>query len=360
MASTEINMGIQKITVGFIICIVYLIQVAFSQPEQATVLTCSSPSPQEISLSNIFQTFKYPASGIYPTLSDCRWLFNSPETDFLIRFRFSQLNVACGDPLKAYNGGSSSAPRLGNAQCSSTPNAEGGSFLTTQNNLYVDFTTDSSSGLTPPERGFVLEVIAGKDLSGCNQTVDTKTMSLENPYSLTSPLFPNNYPNDRTCTYTFTTPNDADKIQFNLVYMDVELFNGNCVDFVKLYDGDSTNSTVLQTFCGISSSVQSIESSGPSLTVQFSSDNEGRFGGFYADVLPFREETTTTTKDTTASEVTTNTNPEVTEGETECNRSFFSYVCCRPARLCNNSGIFCMTLAQCCKNCGFSSYSSKS
>lgn len=73
------------------------------------------------------------------------------------------------------------------------------------------------------------------------------------------------------------------------------------------------------------------------------------------------EETTTTltTATETEEEVTTNANPEVTEGETGCNRTFFSFwnLCCNLARLCNNWWIFCKTMTQCCNTCGLSSSS---
>lgn len=61
-----------------------------------------------------------------------------------------------------YLGKSSSDTRLSGPECSPTPNAQGTSHTTTQNNLYVDFITDSSTSSI--EQGFTLEVIAGKDL----------------------------------------------------------------------------------------------------------------------------------------------------------------------------------------------------
>ncbi|XP_065937830.1 exoskeleton protein RP43-like isoform X2 [Magallana gigas] len=316
-------MGILRLNVRITLCILYLINVVLSQEE--TVLTCSSTT-QETVLNNLRQVFKYPESGPYQQGVSCRWLFSAPETDLKIRYRFTTINVDCGDVLNAY-----------------------------------DDSTDNSN-----ELGFTLEVIAGKDLSVCSVTGTTKPISLADAYVLTSPKFPDDYPDDWTCTYTFTAENGVDQIQFDMVYIDLE-DETECFDSVKLYDGDSTSSTVLAELCGTSPSVQSFTSTGPSLTVHFESDERATTpqAGFYANVFTLGEETTTTTTLTTTTEteeeeeVTTNTNPEVTEGETGCNRTFFSFwsLCCNLARLCNNWWTFCKTMTQCCKYCGLSSSS---
>ncbi|XP_052676297.1 cubilin-like isoform X3 [Crassostrea angulata] len=294
-------MGILRLNVRITLCILYLIKVVLSQEE--TVLTCSS-TPQETVLNNLREVFKYPESGQYQQGGSCKWLFSAPETDLKIRYRFTTINVDCGDVLNTYD-------------------------------------------------------------ADCSVTGTTEAISLADAYVLTSPKFPDDYPVDWTCTYTFTAENDVDQIQFDMVYIDLE-DETECFDSVKLYDGDSTSSTVLAELCGTSPSVQSFTSTGPSLTVHFESDERATTpqAGFYANVFTLGEETTTTTLTTTTEtkeeeEVTTNTNPEVTEGETGCNRTFFSFwnLCCNLARLCNNWWIFCKTMTQCCKYCGLSSSS---
>lgn len=350
-------MGILRLNVRITLCILYLINVVLSQEE--TVLTCSS-TPQETVLNNLRQVFKYPESGPYQQGGSCKWLFSAPETDLKIRYRFTTVNVDCGDVLNAYDGDNENAPKLFGPECAF--GGSGTSHTTTQKNLFVDFFPDSTTKSN--ELGFTLEVIAGKDLSVCSVTGTTKPISLADAYVLTSPKFPDDYPVDWTCTYTFTAANGVDQIQFDMVYIDLE-GETQCVDSVKLYDGDSTSSTVLAESCGTSPSVQSFTSTGPSLTIRFESDELSPQAGFYAKVFTLGEETTTTTTLTTTAEteeeeeVTTNTNPEVTEGETGCNRTFFSFwnLCCNLARLCNNWWIFCKTMTQCCKYCSLSSSS---
>lgn len=359
-------MGILRLNVRVIFCILYLMKVVVSQGE--TLLTCSSTT-QETVLNKLREVFKYPESGKYPGLQTCKWLFRAPETDLKIRAQFISLNVNCGDVLKAYNGDSESDTLLLGPECSSQQNDQGQISTTTQNNLYVKFTTDSTTN--PIENGFKLEIIAGKDHSDCSVSGSTRTISLAGAYVLTSPGFPDFYPNSRTCTYTFTAANDGDQIQFDMVYMDLEKETKQpqpCYDFVKLYDGDSTLSTVRRELCGTSTSVQSFTSTGSSLTVRFESDNQQPGKGFYANVFLLGEETTTTTTTTTLTtttktgdekEETTNANPEGTEEETGCNHTFFSFwnLCCNLARLCNNGWTFCKTMEKCCKYCGLSSSS---
>ncbi|XP_034305305.2 CUB and zona pellucida-like domain-containing protein 1 isoform X1 [Magallana gigas] len=353
-------MGILRLNVRITLCILYLINVVLSQEE--TVLTCSSTT-QETVLNNLRQVFKYPESGPYQQGVSCRWLFSAPETDLKIRYRFTTINVDCGDVLNAYDGDSETDPKLSiDPVCGDGSSIPG--VTTTQKNLFIDFFPDSTDNSN--ELGFTLEVIAGKDLSVCSVTGTTKPISLADAYVLTSPKFPDDYPDDWTCTYTFTAENGVDQIQFDMVYIDLE-DETECFDSVKLYDGDSTSSTVLAELCGTSPSVQSFTSTGPSLTVHFESDERATTpqAGFYANVFTLGEETTTTTTLTTTTEteeeeeVTTNTNPEVTEGETGCNRTFFSFwsLCCNLARLCNNWWTFCKTMTQCCKYCGLSSSS---
>lgn len=60
-----------------------------------------------------------------------------------------------------YLGDSESDTLLLGPECSSQQNDQGQISTTTQNNLYVKFTTDSTTN--PIENGFKLEIIAGKD-----------------------------------------------------------------------------------------------------------------------------------------------------------------------------------------------------
>nr|XP_022304990.1 cubilin-like isoform X38 [Crassostrea virginica] len=245
-----------------------------------TNLSCTQPA-STISLSTVIETFRYPSSGTYPTLTLCEWLFRS-DTNTKMSFVLSNMNVDCGDILRFYDGSSSSDTSIDSAFC-----CTGCSYpakFTTGNNLYAKFSTDST--LTASEFGFQVTILAGKDESNCASTGtvnNIQILSSTQTITLTSPNFPGAYPRSFECTYTYSYSSGTIRIQF--LYVDVEPNGSNCYDFVEIYDGSSTSSPVLGKVCG-TTLPDFINSTNTSMTLKFSSDGFSTNLGYKAIISP--------------------------------------------------------------------------
>ncbi|CAH1250659.1 ST14 [Branchiostoma lanceolatum] len=92
----------------------------------------------------------------------------------------------------------------------------------------------------------------------------------------TSPNYPENYDSSLSCIWTITLPEN------NLVLLTVDDFTTErAYDVVKFIDGDSVTGTVLKSVAGTQpSDLSTIVSTGPSLTVQFTSDGSVTEKGF--------------------------------------------------------------------------------
>nr|XP_022292249.1 mucin-4-like isoform X6 [Crassostrea virginica] len=266
-----------------------------------TTLSCTQPA-STISLSTVSETFRYPSSGTYPTLTLCEWLFRS-DTNTKMSFVLSNMNVDCGDILRFYDGSSSSDISIDSAFC-----CTGCSYpakITTGNNLYAKFSTDST--LTASESGFQVTILAGKDESNCASTGavnNVQILSSTETITLTSPNFPGAYPRNFVCTYTYSYSSGTIQIQF--LYVDVEPNGSNCYDFVEIYDGSSTSSPVLRKVCGTTLPAI-ITSTNTSMTLKFSSDGYSTKLGYKAIISPVGTATLTTTSTTTEPPTTTTT-----------------------------------------------------
>nr|XP_022304956.1 cubilin-like isoform X5 [Crassostrea virginica] len=273
-----------------------------------TNLSCTQPA-STISLSTVIETFRYPSSGTYPTLTLCEWLFRS-DTNTKMSFVLSNMNVDCGDILRFYDGSSSSDTSIDSAFC-----CTGCSYpakFTTGNNLYAKFSTDST--LTASEFGFQVTILAGKDESNCASTGtvnNIQILSSTQTITLTSPNFPGAYPRSFECTYTYSYSSGTIRIQF--LYVDVEPNGSNCYDFVEIYDGSSTSSPVLGKVCG-TTLPDFINSTNTSMTLKFSSDGFSTNLGYKAIISPVHVGTDSTTAvKTTAYEDTTTVYPSTSK-----------------------------------------------
>ncbi|XP_078320522.1 uncharacterized protein LOC111112006 isoform X32 [Crassostrea virginica] len=267
-----------------------------------TTLSCTQPA-STISLSTVSETFRYPSSGTYPTLTLCEWLFRS-DTNTKMSFVLSNVNVDCGDILRFYDGSSSSDSSIDSAFC-----CTGCSYpakFTTGNNLYAKFSTDST--LTASESGFQVTILAGKDESNCASTGtvnNIQILSSTQTITLTSPNFPGAYPRNFECTYTYSYSSGTIRIQF--LYVDVEPNGSNCYDFVEIYDGSSTSSPVLGKVCG-TTLPNFINSTNTSMTLKFFSDGFSTNLGYKAIISPVGTDNSTTiaiTEDSTSIDTTT-------------------------------------------------------
>ena len=92
---------------------------------------------------------------------------------------------------------------------------------------------------------------------------------------VTSPLYPNYYPNDLDWK-VIIEPVNADFI--SIIFTDLQIENN--YDYVYVFDGDSTDSTLLATFTGSPALPIQIVSSGKKVMIHMTSDDSVQDVGF--------------------------------------------------------------------------------
>ncbi|XP_056007144.1 mucin-22-like isoform X22 [Ostrea edulis] len=280
--------------------------------ECVTSLNCGS-SVATVNLNQVYDTYTYPSSGSYPTLTTCQWLFQSSDSSSRITFTVTNIYIHCGDVLKFYDGTSDSASAIGSSVCCSAPcGASKAAETTTGNSFFVKFVTDGTT--TTHETGFNVSVVVGKDESSCATNGTNNAVTLTAQTALTSPQFPANYPVSHICTYTYTYSGGTVRLEF--VYLNVELDSGICYDYVELYNGSSTSSPLIAKVCGDTVPTTIYISTGSALTVKFLSDDQQTKTGFYANVIPVDAESTTSSDATTESSTIETTTNEPTSQST--------------------------------------------
>ncbi|XP_061194004.1 neuropilin-1-like isoform X5 [Saccostrea echinata] len=298
-----------------------LIFISMFQPSLSDTLTCTS-SVSTINLNpstDPYKTYKYPATGLYPRTTTCKWLFQATDASSRITFEVTSIYVDCGDTLKFHDGTSSSASAIGSSVCCSSSSSCGSSkppATTTGNSLFLQLDSDGTDNSY--ETGFTVTVVVGKDESNCSAS-GTFNVNLASTLTLTSPQFPDKYPISRNCTYTYTYSNG--NVQFEFIYMKVELYSGTCFDSVEIFNGSSTSSPLIAKVCGDTVPAQNIfTSSGTSLTIKFSSDGQETKTGFLARVTPVDQtavSSSVTTGSSSSAYITTTINNAGTTGTNE-------------------------------------------
>eukprot|EP00112_Aurelia_sp_Birch-Aquarium-sp1_P007211 Seg1785.3 transcript_id=Seg1785.3/GoldUCD/mRNA.D3Y31 product=Cubilin protein_id=Seg1785.3/GoldUCD/D3Y31 len=94
-----------------------------------------------------------------------------------------------------------------------------------------------------------------------------------------SPNYPNTYPNNFDCTYTVAAgPGQVISLDIEDFFLEASKQMCN-FDYLMIYDGKDRKAPLLRTFCG-RAYPETIYSSGNRITLQFSTDDDGRMKGF--------------------------------------------------------------------------------
>ena len=104
--------------------------------------------------------------------------------------------------------------------------------------------------------------------------IDNTNLELEGTSgTFQSPRYPLKYPKFINCIWVITVP-EGKHVKLSFEKFDVE-WSVNCnEDYVKVFDGQYSTSTVKKTLCGASSIPDDIYSSGRNMRVHFSSDSD--------------------------------------------------------------------------------------
>ena len=114
----------------------------------------------------------------------------------------------------------------------------------------------------------------------CFKTLDCRITTLVNALSgsLSSPGYPNQYPNNANCDYQITVPAPY---TINLLLRNINM--ESCCDYLRVYDGTSTNASLVAAFNGNSAAGTQIQSTGNNLYITFQTDSSVTGLGFLAD-----------------------------------------------------------------------------
>ena len=113
-------------------------------------------------------------------------------------------------------------------------------------------------------------------LSACNEVYNSTSGII------TSPDFPNDYPNNAYCRYLIRHPDPTSKITIKSLEFDTEWHRSCGYESVKIYDGDTANSSLLGSaygYCG-HRGPPTLTSTGNALLIVFVSDHLLRHHGF--------------------------------------------------------------------------------
>ncbi|CAD5224602.1 unnamed protein product [Bursaphelenchus okinawaensis] len=100
---------------------------------------------------------------------------------------------------------------------------------------------------------------------------------------VTSPSFPELYPNGKDCYQVLSAENEDDVIQLIFYMFDTE----KDADYVYLYEGEGANKTLIARLTGDSETCEVYRTNYTNtMTIRFKSDLDNNFDGFYAEYRP--------------------------------------------------------------------------
>ncbi|GCC22276.1 hypothetical protein chiPu_0000662 [Chiloscyllium punctatum] len=219
--------------------------------------------------SGYFASPNYPSH--YPNNAKCTW-YISVDDDDRIRLNFAviQLEVSpycSNDYIAVYDGPTTNSPTLATICTGSKLK-----FTSSFNTMTVYFQSDSrNTGL-----GFIAdyyEVLPHQNVQ-CGSHLD------DDNRIFTSPNYPRDYPNNARCTW-YIIVDDDERVKVNFADIQLEVSPHCSNDYIKIFDGPSTNSSVIATIC--TGSNHEYKSSSNSMTVYFQSDFRNTAPGFTAN-----------------------------------------------------------------------------
>lgn len=191
------------------------------------------------------------------------------EIDFTTgAFDVERNGNGCYDYIRVYDGVNTAAPLIGTYCNSNSP----GVITSSTGSLTVYF--DSDGGTTGS--GWAAKVTcvsapAPTTIVHPSSGSTSQTVNCGSTYTYYDPGQTGPYSNNQTATLTLNPSSAGQYVRLNFIAMDIEPNGGGCYDYIRIYDGPSTASTLLGTYCS-SNIPGTITSSTGSLTIYFDSD----------------------------------------------------------------------------------------
>uniref|UniRef100_A0A3B5AXX3 Cubilin n=1 Tax=Stegastes partitus TaxID=144197 RepID=A0A3B5AXX3_9TELE len=168
------------------------------------------------------------------------------------------------------NGPDGSSPPLGQRICGSSPPSP---LQTTDNHLFIHFVTDARDEAS----GFKLTFEAHSQ--ACGGFIELSDN--DPPGYITSPNYPQNYPQNIDCVWVITVPNgEAVQLDFEDDFY-IESSASCAHDYLELRDGTTSNSDLISQLCG-NTRPSTQRSTGFSMRLRFRTDNSVTHKGFKA------------------------------------------------------------------------------
>ncbi|KAM7390891.1 hypothetical protein PAMA_008881 [Pampus argenteus] len=218
---------------------------------------------------------RYPQN--YLPGQNCEWhVMVTPgfrvSVTFQSPFQIQGYGTGCssGDYLELRNGPDGSSPLLGGRLCGSSPPSL---LQTTDNNLFIHFVSDTSNEAS----GFKISFEAHSQ--ACGGFIELNDN--DPPGYITSPNYPQNYPQNIDCIWVITVPNgEAVQIDFeDEFYIEP---TASCVyDYLELRDGATSNADLISQLCG-NTRPSTQHSTGSSMLLRFRTDTSVTHKGFKA------------------------------------------------------------------------------
>uniref|UniRef100_A0A3P8P3D4 Cubilin n=1 Tax=Astatotilapia calliptera TaxID=8154 RepID=A0A3P8P3D4_ASTCA len=223
----------------------------------------------------VMSTPNYPQN--YRPGLDCSWhVMVTPgfriSATFQTPFQIQGFGTGCstGDYLELRNGPDGSSPLLGGRLCGSSPPSV---LQTTDNHLFIHFVSDASNEAS----GFKLVFEAHSQ--GCGGFIEVNDN--DPPGYITSPNYPQNYPQNIDCIWVITVPNgEAVQIDFEDQFY-IEPTSSCMYDYLELRDGSTSNNNIISRLCG-NTRPSTQHSTGSSMWLRFRTDASVTHQGFKA------------------------------------------------------------------------------
>ncbi|CAH2282322.1 cubilin [Pelobates cultripes] len=208
----------------------------------------------------------------YEDHTECSWVIRVKDghrvilnfTDFDVEFH----NACEYDSVSVYDGENSDAPVLQILCGSQVPSA----IISTQNTMFIHLQSDHSG----QHRGF-----SSQFSEACGGVIESDSTG----GTISSPLYPANYPNNQNCVWIIRAQEPLSHITLSFTDFVIEDSNRNCtLDYVEILDGDNYEAPTQGLYCG-NTIPHPITSYSNALVVKFISDGFNQAKGFHATYM---------------------------------------------------------------------------